>query len=229
MMKKNKLSLALALLIGGASAANAGFGGFYVGGQLGLALMQGTHTYTNGGTTPGTQKAKAFGYLGGLNAGYLRQPGDSNVILGGELYFLLAGPKASKDLQIPGGPIEGKANLSHKYAMGGALILGTLMNPKVMVYGKLAYEFDKFDLKYTGLTFQAPNSQDFKKTTTGFVPGAGLLYKVNTSLLVGGEYGYAMMKKMQPRKDSVAINGVQRGFMFTPSEHRITAKVIYLF
>ncbi len=229
MIKKNKLSLTLALLIGGVSAATAGFNGFYVGGHFGAAMLQGTHTYTNGGSKPGEQKAKGIGYLAGINAGYLKQMGASNMVLGGEAYFSMVGAKSSLNLQIPDGPLEGKANISHKSAMGGALIAGALLNPKVLMYAKMAYELDKFTFKYTGLTFQTPTSESYSKTTRAFVPGAGALYKMSESLLVGGEYGYAKIKKMQPRADAVALNGARRGYSFAPVEHRITAKVVYIF
>ncbi len=228
-MKKNKLLLTGALLIGGISAATAGFNGFYVGGHLGLGLLQGTHTYTNGGSTAGTQKVKAIGYLAGINAGYLKLMSGSNMVVGGEVYYTLAGPKSSQNLQIPGGLVEGKANISHKSAMGGALIAGALLNPKVLMYAKLGYELDKFNLKYTGLTFQAQTTESYTKSTRAFVPGAGALYKISESLLVGGEYGYAKMGKLKPRSDQVAINGAQRGYTFTPTEHRLTAKVVYVF
>lgn len=230
MIKKNKISLTLALLVGGVSAATAtGFNGFYLGAHVGGAMLQGTHTYTNGGSKPGAQKTKGISYLAGINAGYLKQMGASNMVVGGEAYFSMAGPKASLNLQIPDGPLEGKANISHKSAMGGALIAGALLNPKVLMYVKLAYELDKFTFKYTALTFQTPTSESYSKTTRAFVPGAGALYKVSESLLVGGEYGYAKIKKMQPRTDAVALNGAQRGYTYAPEEHRLTAKIVYVF
>lgn len=230
-MKKTRLLLTMFSLMGaGIISASAEFTGLYAGGNVGIALLGGTHQYSNGTSAlAGKQKVNTLGYLAGANFGYLRQMGDSKLVLGGEIFGDLAGPNAKKDLQIADGPIEGKVNVSHKMILGGGIILGGVMNPKVLVYTKLAYEMNKFELKYTNLTYGSVPTEKHTKSVRGIVPSAGVLYKVTNSLLVGGEYSYALMAKLEPRKDSTVINGAQRGYNYTPTEHRVTVKFVYLF
>ncbi|NBT84987.1 MAG: hypothetical protein EBT45_00555 [Alphaproteobacteria bacterium] len=230
-MKRNRFWLVMASLMGASiTAASANFTGFYAGGTVGAAMLQGTHEYSNGTSSPaGKQKVNAIGYLAGGNLGYIKQMGDSKLVLGGEAYAAMAGPNAKKDLQIPNGPIEGKANISHKMILGAGIIIGAVMNPKVMMYTKLAYEMNKFELKYTNLTYGTVPSEKFTKSIRGIVPSLGALCKVSNSLLVGAEYSYALMGKLEPRKDTTVINGAQRGYSYTPTEHRVVAKIVYLF
>jgi hypothetical protein len=230
-MKKNRLWLTMVSLMGASlSAASANFTGFYAGGSIGAAMLQGTHQYSNGTSAPaGKQKVSGLGYLAGGNLGYIRQMGDSKLVLGGEAFATMAGPNAKKDLQIPDGSIEGKVNISQKMFFGAAIIVGAVMNPKVMMYTKLAYEMDKFELKYTNLTYGTVPAEKFTKSVRGIVPSLGGLCKVSNSLLVGAEYSYALIGKLEPRKDSTVINGAKRGYSYTPTEHRVVAKVVYLF
>jgi hypothetical protein len=223
-MKRNRFWLVMASLMGASiTAASANFTGFYAGGTVGAAMLQGTHEYSNGTSSPaGKQKVNAIGYLAGGNLGYIKQMGDSKLVLGGEAYAAMAGPNAKKDLQIPNGPIEGKANISHKMILGAGIIIGAVMNPK-------AYEMNKFELKYTNLTYGTVPSEKFTKSIRGIVPSLGALCKVSNSLLVGAEYSYALMGKLEPRKDTTVINGAQRGYSYTPTEHRVVAKIVYLF
>ncbi|MBY0280768.1 MAG: hypothetical protein K2W94_01265 [Alphaproteobacteria bacterium] len=230
-MKKNRFWFTMLSLMGASiTVASANFTGFYAGGTIGAAMLQGTHQYSNGTTTPaGKQKVNALGYLAGGNVGYLRQMGDSKLVLGGEAFATLAGPNAKKDLQMPDGPIEGKANIRHKMFMGAAVIIGAVMNPKVMMYTKLAYEMDKFELQYTGLTFGTVANEKFTKSVRGIVPSVGALCKITNSFLIGAEYSYALIEKLAPRSDATVINGAQRGFTYSPTEHRLAAKIVYLF
>lgn len=230
-MKKTRLLLTMFSLMGaGITNASADFTGLYVGGNVGVAMLQGTHQYSNGTSAPaGKQKVNALGYLAGANFGYIKQMGDSKLVMGGEIFGDMAGPSAKKDLQIPDGSIEGKVNFKHKMILGGGIILGGVMNPKVLVYTKLAYEMNKFELKYTNLTYGTVPMEKYTKSIRGIVPSAGVLYKLTNSLLVGGEYSYALMAKLEPRKDKTVINGAQRGYSYTPTEHRLTVKFAYLF
>lgn len=230
-MKKTTFLLTMFSLMGASiNTASAEFTGLYAGGNVGVAMLQGTHQYNNGTSSPaGKQKVNALGYLAGANFGYLKQMGNSKLVVGGEVFGDLAGPSAKKDLQIPDGSIEGKVNIRHKMILGAGLILGGVMNPKVLVYTKVAYEMDKFELKYTNLTYGTVPTEKFTKSVRGIVPSAGVLYKVTNSLLVGGEYSYALMAKLEPRKDATVINGAQRGYNYTPTEQRLTVKFAYLF
>ena len=230
-MKKSKFWLMIFSLISASiGCASASFTGFYAGGSLGAAMLQGTHQYTNGTSAPaGKQKVNALGYLVAANLGYIRQMGDSKLVLGGEAFGGMVSPSAKKDLQMPNGSIEGTVNIRHKMFMGAAVIVGAVMNPKVMVYGKLAYEMNKFELQYKSLTYGTVTSEKFTKSVRGIVPSLGALYKVSNSLLVGGEYSYSLIGKLDPRKDKTVINGAQRGYSYSPVEHRIVAKVAYLF
>ena len=148
-MKKNQFYWSAALVLASSTVALAGFTGFYVGGVAGPALLEGTHQYTNGTSqAAGKQKVRAFSYIAGLNGGYIRQMGDSMLVVGAELYGLFCGSHASTDLQMPSGTIDGKVSIRHKMAMGASIIIGGVMNPKVLVYTRLGLEVDKFELKY---------------------------------------------------------------------------------
>ncbi|MCX7338047.1 MAG: outer membrane beta-barrel protein [Alphaproteobacteria bacterium] len=225
-MKFQKFLYGALLLGSGIAPATAKIGGFYVGAHVGAEALQGTHTYSNGIGSSGKQKVSAFGYLAGLSVGYLKQLQASPMVFGGEIYGSMAGPKAKKNLQIVDGPIEGSATLSHKYSIGGAVMAGAAINPKILMYTKLGYEIDKIAMDYT---FPTQPTEKYTKSSTTYIPGAGVLYTVSPSLLIGAEYGYAIIKKMQPRKDAVAINGASRGYSFSPVAQRVTIKAIYMF
>ena len=62
-MKKNRLWLTMVSLMGASvTVASASFTGFYAGGSIGAAMLQGTHQYSNGTSAPaGKQKVNALG------------------------------------------------------------------------------------------------------------------------------------------------------------------------
>ena len=211
------------------TASWAKFGGVFLGAHGGLALLTGIHKYTKATPQDGKITMNEPGYLAGLQAGYLHYAEASRILIGVELYFSMTGINSQKDLKADGGPIEGQVKFKHRSAMGMAILSGIAINPKVALYGKVALESNKFNLSYTSLTFQKPTSEKFDASLRGFVLGGGLYYKVASAILLGAEYGYSIMKKTQPRSDTVAVNGVRRGYSFSPNEHRLVAKINYLF
>jgi opacity protein-like surface antigen len=200
----------------------AKFKGPFLGVHGGIALLTGVHKYTNATPQEGKVILNDPGYIAGLQAGY------SKIIIGVELYFSKTGINTQKNLQVAGGTIEGQVTIQHRSAMGLAVLSGLVLNPKVALYGKLAIETNKFNLKYNNLTFQTPTTVIYDSSLRGIVPGAGIFYKLTKEIVVGGEYDYSLIKKTQPRSDNDPVAGVARGFSFSPNEHRLMVKVNYI-
>lgn len=207
----------------------AKFNGLFAGAHLGFSLLNGTHKYTNASPQEGKITLNEPGYLAGLQAGYLYYAEASKIIVGAEFYFSMTGINSKKDLKVDGGPVEGQVTIQHRHSLGLAILSGIVINPKVALYGKIALETNKFNLNYENLTFQTPTSEKYGASLRGFVPGMGIFYKWTPKILIGAEYGYSFMKKKQPRLDTVVINGAKRGYSFSANEHRLAAKINYVF
>jgi hypothetical protein len=221
--KLSKAFLITSLLIPTYSWAS--FGGVYVGVHGGGVLLKGTHTYSNS-SNQGVQKLNSFSYLGGAHAGYLSEMGGTKAVVGIEAYYTMTGLKPKKDLQVDGGVLEGKVVVRHKSSMGAAVLTGVAVNPKVVMYIRAGFEKASFQMQYSQLTFQTPNSQAYNKSTTAIVPGAGILYKMSERITIAGEYQHPLYNKIAPRTDTVAP---LIGYIVNPVEHRITLKVSMTF
>lgn len=197
--------------------------------NVGPVFQTGKHTYTNGAGGEGKQTIKSFGGTGGVSLGYLHEPAGSKLIFGGEVYGGITTINAKKDLIITGGTMEGKVNIKPKNFFGVAMIAGMSINPKVILYGLLGYEFSRFSFEYSNLTFQTPTAQKYSKTTKGMAPGAGAMYKLTDSIILGAEYTMNLQGKLVLRKDDTPINGVKRGYEYSGLSHRVTARLIYVF
>lgn len=210
--------------------ADARMSGFYLGAHGGSGLLKGEHKYKNGETgAEGKSKINKMGILFGLNAGYLRPFGNGRTFWGGELYASMISGSVRKQLQTRGGTLDGSVNIQPTRVMGIAAIVGTMINPKIALYGRIGFESQKFKLTYTDLTFQIPTSETYQKSVSGIAPGAGGLYKLTPHISAGGELIVPLLSKIEPRKSTETKNGVKRGFEYTPSQYRVMAKVIYHF
>ncbi|RZI46659.1 outer membrane protein [Candidatus Finniella inopinata] len=210
-------------------SAYARFQGLYLGGNLGAVLLKGKHVYTNATPQQGSVELSNLSYIAGLQGGYMHYLADSKFVLGGELGFSITGLNATKTLRVEGGPVEGQVSIREPYKYSFAIFAGMALNPKVLVYAKLGIEKNKFTLKYSNLTFQTPGYQTYSVSLVGFAPGAGAYYKLSQNLLIGGEYNYSFIKKVQPRMDTSPVNGANRGYSISPIQHRLLVKIIRIF
>ena len=226
---KFRLLFFILFVIGSITATHARFHGLYIGANAGVTLLKGDHKYTNASPKEGKVLFGDMSYILGLQGGYMHYLADSKIVIGVELGFSILGLNVTKDLKVDGGPVEGKVNIRNRYKFGLALFAGMAINPKVMMYAKLGYENNKFDLNYTHLTFQTPSYEKYSVSLRGLVPGAGLYYKLSPVLFVGAEYNYSLMKKTQPRSDTTALNGARRGYIFSPIQHRLVVKIVRVF
>jgi opacity protein-like surface antigen len=224
------MKLLLLLISLAISPLFATMGGFYVGGHGGVAFIKGEHKYINGDNgSVGALEVNKMGYLLGINVGYLSALNGGKMYIGGEVYASILKASLRKQLQTKTGPIEGNVSIQPKHIYGAAALIGTMLNPRVLVYGRLGYEMQSYAFNYTELTFQSPDSQKVQKTVSGFAPGAGGLYRLSNSLAVGGDIIVPILPKIEARKSTQTINGAKRGFEYSPTQYRVMAKVIYSF
>lgn len=153
----------------------------------------------------------------------------SKIIFGAEVSLTMTGTNSPKDLQVDGQKAEGKITIQNRYILNGSFFSGVALNPKVAVYGKIGFETNKFDLNYTHLTYQTPSQEKYSSSFRGLVPGIGTFYKLTQNLLFGGEYCYSLMKKRVVRSQDLTKKSANRGYTFSPSEHRVVGRITYLF
>lgn len=220
-----KKSFGLAILL--CSSGYGDIGGFYIGGHVGGAVLTGEHQYTSTAGA-GKQKVKAFGMAMGAHGGYIYEMANRSF-MGGEVYYSITTPSGKINIGVKDGPVEGKATLNHKKSMGAKAKFGMSMNPKVFVFASLGYESATFELKYDQLTYGTKKPETYSKSVTALIPGLGGVYRMTPKLWVGAEYGFATYGKIEPRKDTSAVNGTQRGYAFRPTEHRLVVTVSYKF
>jgi outer membrane autotransporter protein len=200
----------------------ANMSGFLVGGQAGMTMFRGTHTFTaNGAST--TKNVNRFGFSYGVQGGYIYELGNRNFV-GGEGYFTYANPSATQVLQINTGTPQGKATLNHTRAYGLKAFYGMMMNQKISVYAHAGMEFQTYELKYTELTYGS-GSESYKSITRAFGAGVGAFYILSDRVWLAAEYAYMRGKKIQPQP----LNRASRSYALAPSQHKLIFKVYYKF
>lgn len=217
----NKIYQALSILALTTTAAlSNNYGGVFVGGGLGAAIMRAEGKYVDATQGEGKTTFNKFGAAYQIHAGYLTEIGNSKTMVGGELF--LNGSSAKKDgkLGVDGQAVVGTMNLKRSFGYGLALIVGKLVNPKVMVFARAAYEMDRYTID---LKPNVGQSQSVKKTYAGFVPGVGVDYKVSPNVIVGLGYDYAGLfgNKTVAEQGNVKVQ-------VNPTEHRLMAKVSFV-
>lgn len=219
MSKIHQIISALVLTTTAAMASN--YGGIFVGGGLGVGVMRNETKYTDTAFGEGkTTTTKVGGYYQ-LHAGYLHELGTSKTMLGGDVYMNSSSAKIINNIGVNGRAIVGTLEQKRSSGYGLAFIAGKLVNPKVMLYGRLGYEVSHYDMKVT-LINQA--SQSSKKSYTGIVPGVGMNYKVTPNVLVGLGYDYAGLFS-----NKVIYSAGTTSLHVTPAEHRVMMKVSFVF
>lgn len=225
-MNRKITGLALFGMIMVAQPSYAAFGGFRVGLDLGLQMLQGRHTYTGSGSPLSDQHTRisAFSYAIGAHGGYLFELTSEKLVLGLEAYFLMLGAKPSKSLQLVGRANVGQVNIQHKSSMGITGTVGMMLNPKVMVYLNLGVEMAKFELNYSNRAITPP-TQKVSHNFTGFTPGLGFDYKVAPHFLVGALVSFPFWK---PFKSTTIPPLPDRSYKFKPVERRLLLRFTYL-
>lgn len=197
------------------------YGGIFVGGGLGIGALRSETKYTDTALGEGKTTSTKIGGYYQLHAGYLHEVGTSKTMLGGDVYMNSSSAKKTNNMGVNGQPIVGTLEQKRSSGYGIALIAGKLVNPKVMVYGRMGYEVSRYDMK---VTLVAGGSQNSTKSYTGMVPGVGMNYKVTSNVLVGLGYDYAGLFG-----NKVIYSAGTTNIQVNPAEHRVMMKVSYVF
>lgn len=220
-MTNKKITVAALLTCGLLSSspvqAKEPFTGFFLCLKAGADLLTGTHKYqTLAGENEATLRKIGMSY--GLGAGYMKLT-SSKLLWGGEVYYEARSLKAKQ--QLVTAAAEGDLNISHKNSMGVSGMVGMAANPKLIAYGKLSLESNVFELKFKNLARGAEDKK-LTKRSFGMLPGGGILYKLNDSILLGVEYSFAVLKEIKTTPGT--ITGT-----YSPSENRVSANIRWIF
>lgn len=218
----NKICQIIGLLTLTTTAAMSNsYGGAFVGGGIGVGGMRAEGKYTDAVQGEGKTNFNKFGAAYQLHGGYLTEIGTSKTMVGGEIYLSGSSAKKASNIGVDGGAVAGSLNLKRSVGYGFAVIAGKLVNPKVMVYGRVGYEMSRYniDLNLTG----GVQPQSIKKTFSGVVPGAGIDYKVAPNVLVGVEYNYAGLFG-----NKVVYEQGNQKVEVNPTEHRLLVKASFM-
>lgn len=223
----NKLTLVACLFITSLSAdpVRAIFASLNLGGML---IFQ-NHDYTNPTGATGKEKKTNLSTSFGLSLGMLNQVEKTKTVVGGEASFSLNQAKQKYTLNVSGGNPEGNLSITDPYSFGAYGIVGMMMTPKLMLYGKAGYAWMKTQLKYTDLSGENPNFQTYKKTMSGLSGGGGVNFLMSNKFMVGGEYLYYSPKSITPRNNNSSQGGVTRKFVYHPTVHTLSLKLSMLF
>lgn len=224
-MKKIVLTALLSLPIAcfaNCNAAKRPFTGIFVGGGAGASLMTGEHVYTAGSilsADSGKLAMRGFGLVVNAVAGYMHLT-EGKTWFAGELYFNAKTTKAKKDMNTNSN--QGTVEIKNKNTFGLAALIGTPLNPRVIMYAKAGFEMGSFSFKYTNLT-TTPSEKSISKRLNSVIPSAGVMYSMTDSLLLGGEYAYAVSTK------KIKISDTEPTADFKPAEHRLVGSIRYVF
>ena len=176
-------------------AANASlyFSGFYTTLGLGGTWVKGKHKFTDPNGDVGQAKLNTINMAGSLHLGYITEINVSTVMVGGEIYYMIPTYNHKFKLIPDGGSSEGDARIHRKSTYGAAFIAGVLLNPKIIVYGKLAFDIAPTEFKYSNLTFGNKSNINYKHSYKKFVPGVGFRYAIGDRFHIGAEYDIAVL------------------------------------
>ncbi|MBX9977371.1 MAG: porin family protein [Alphaproteobacteria bacterium] len=187
------------------------FSGFYSSLGLGGILTKGKHKFKDPDVGKAESTLSNFGGATSFSLGYVTEKGVSTVMLGGEIYALKVFNNIKKRIEFEDRSTQGILHVHHNAAYGASFILGKLINPKIMVYAKITYEFGAIAYKYkelpspfTSATFD--RTKNYKK----IVPGAGFRYAISDRFHIGAEYSLAAIGKVDILKGVNTMNGQTR-------------------
>ena len=205
----------------------------YAGIQFGLKQFKALHTYTNPDASAAAESIKnpkAIGIVYGGQLGYMHAIGIRNFFFVEALGLSGASTKITDKLFIDGASAnDGEFSARRNFLMGAAIGGGMRLNPVFSGYAKLGYEQSSYGLTYSNLTFGSEKTFAKTKKTGSIVPGAGISYNLTDSFIARLEYNYTLKKTLHIRDAAELIDGAKRGFIFAPSEHRISIQFNYIF
>lgn len=217
----NKIYQIIGALVLTTTTAMSDYGGIFVGAGLGIGMMRNDTKYVDAAQGEGKSTVSKLGAYYQLHAGYLHEVGTSKTLVGGDIYVNGSSAKKLNNVGVDGGAIAGTIEQKRSTGVGIAAIAGKLINPKVMIYGRVGYELSKYDMKLN-LIESAP--QDFTKSYNGVVPGVGLNYKIAHNMMIGGGYDYTGLFSNKTVYQKGDIN-----VQVKPVEHRMMVKLTFVF
>lgn len=212
-MKKRLMFLLLASPL----IAKEAFTGFFIGAKAGGDLLTGKNKYQSA-NGDGKSTLRKIGGVAGLGAGYMYLNA-KKMLMGGEVYYDIRTAKTTQTMAttIP----EGKFNVAHKNSIGIAAFVGAAANPKLVAYAKFAYELNSFEIKLTNLPNGAADVK-LNKRISGLLPGAGIMYKLSDSIIVGAEYSYAILTDLKTTAGTLNTT-------YSPAENRVSGSIRWIF
>lgn len=197
------------------------YGGVFAGIGLGGIMLKNQTKYIDALSGEGKTNFSKAGFAYQLHGGYLHEIGTSRTMIGFDLYFNSGSAKRQGNVGVSGLAAAGTLEQKRGMGFGLGIITGKLINPQVMLYGRIGIESVKYKMK---LTLTGQPSIDSNVSYGGIVPGAGVSYKVAPNLLVGAEYHYAGLFKNKEmfKQGNLALQ-------VKPVEHRAMIKLSYLF
>jgi opacity protein-like surface antigen len=227
------LSLALS------SETYANWNGFYLGGQIGLSLLQGSKKIkiTDTVAVPNTQKNSSkhlsnFSYLVGAHAGYLRTVNQTFWVLAGELYVNFLGNKIKKTATMTdtaAGGADGAAavvpavtyTITMKPGVGFVFLVGNMINPRSFIYAKLGIEYNRFNIHHDAGAVIGSISTN--KSVSGYPLGLGVMFKIKQRNFIRFEYTFVSMKSITAKKGE-AFTGT-----YKPSQQKFCIGYSWIF
>lgn len=212
-MKKRLLLLAFITPL----MAKEPFTGGFIGLKAGGDLLTGQNKYQslNG---DGKSTLRKLGGSAGLSAGYMYLNA-KKMLMGGEVYYDMRTAKATQTMATA--IAEGKFNVAHKNSIGVTGFIGAAANPKLVAFAKFSIESNAFEIKFTNLPNGAADVK-LNKRITGFLPGAGVMYKLSDSIIVGAEYSYAVLSDLKTKAGNLNAT-------YSPAENRASATFRWIF
>jgi outer membrane immunogenic protein len=217
----NKIYQIIGALVLTTTTAMSDYGGIFVGAGLGVGMMRNDTKYVDATQGEGKSTVSKLGAYYQLHAGYLHEVGTSKTLVGGDIYVNGSSAKKLNNVGVDGGAIAGTIEQKRSTGVGIAAIMGKLINPKVMIYGRVGYELSKYDMKLN-LIGVAP--KDFTKSYNGIVPGVGLNYKIAHNMMIGGGYDYTGLFSNKTVYQNGDVN-----IQVKPAEHRMMVKLTFVF
>lgn len=161
--------------------------GFYVGGQLGMSILNVELTLDNGLFYEKNNPSK-IGLIGGLQAGYLYQF-SNNIVLGAEVSYAWTDTTASKTVSVGANEIRTRSVTAQDLFIV-ALRAGYAFN-NWLPYLKAGYANSGNELTTFDVTRGQPSIIPSDARSSGWVVGAGVDYAFTQNVIFGLEYNYS--------------------------------------
>lgn len=222
-MTVNKLHV-LAFAVATLSNPAQAYTGFYLGGNLGGNWLRGNHNLTINGGTPDAKRISKISFIGGVHIGYTTEISDK-IIIGAEVAGLII-TGGQKSILNNGPANIGTVEIKHKRSINAGVILGKLLNPRVLIYTKFGADFGNFEVRYQQTSLFPVSSKKYNKIA--IMPALGMKYAFNAHFMVGGEYQYlGTYAKLVPLNTTVGGNSFYASYK--PAAHRLTLSMSYMF